>query len=177
LRLQLPFCGFGRPSQKTPDTLPKGPQKNLFLIFDDIHESLRTQSRRSRDRGFPVSSSAGCILFRAHLSPLSLRLINALPKSGTRERVRCTWLRIAAHRSRVLRGGFFRKIDAACGGLKLVKSAARRNLPQSFDGKPFFTADRIEIRRLASLHFFLLKQHRRLMAAPGAMYGPAADRK
>jgi hypothetical protein len=32
---------------KTPDRLPQGPQKNLFLIFDDIHVSLKRQSRRS----------------------------------------------------------------------------------------------------------------------------------
>jgi hypothetical protein len=32
---------------KTPDRLPEGPQKNLFSIFDDIHVSLRRQSKRS----------------------------------------------------------------------------------------------------------------------------------
>jgi hypothetical protein len=32
---------------KTPDRLPEGPQKNLFSIFDDIHVSLRQQSKRS----------------------------------------------------------------------------------------------------------------------------------
>ena len=32
---------------KTPDRLPQGPQKNLFLIFDDIHVSLQRQSKRS----------------------------------------------------------------------------------------------------------------------------------
>jgi hypothetical protein len=31
----------------TPDRLLQGPQKNLFLIFDDIHVSLKRQSRRS----------------------------------------------------------------------------------------------------------------------------------
>jgi hypothetical protein len=32
---------------KTPDRLPEGPQKNLFSIFDDIHVSLKRQSKRS----------------------------------------------------------------------------------------------------------------------------------
>jgi hypothetical protein len=32
---------------KTPDRLAHGPQKNLFLLFDEIHVSLKRQSRRS----------------------------------------------------------------------------------------------------------------------------------
>jgi hypothetical protein len=32
---------------KTPDRLPPGQQKNLFSIFDDIHVSLKRQSKRS----------------------------------------------------------------------------------------------------------------------------------
>lgn len=57
---------------KTPDTLPKGPQKNLFLIFDDIHESLRTQSRRSAWAAIAASLSA-ILQVASFFAPICLR--------------------------------------------------------------------------------------------------------
>jgi hypothetical protein len=46
-QVELPPLWLWSSLTKTPDRLPQGPQKNLFLIFDDIHVSLKRQSKRS----------------------------------------------------------------------------------------------------------------------------------
>jgi hypothetical protein len=47
---------------RTPERLPLGPQKNLFLIFDDIHVSLQRQSRRS---AWAALAAAGAAILQA----------------------------------------------------------------------------------------------------------------
>lgn len=54
---------------KTPEPLQPGQQKNLFLIFDDIHASLRTQSRRSAWAA--IAAASGAILqVLSYLAPI-----------------------------------------------------------------------------------------------------------